>query len=108
MFYQGCYAEQVRAIKGKLSKVKVFIQVDDGSSDTPDFSLDYESSIQNNSPMGRIDRSGDNIYMLYTGGTTGMPKGVMYQHQGHLSSMLKTAGAWGLIPIQEEDVDIEA
>ena len=33
MFYQGCYAEQVRAIKDKLSKVKVFIQVDDGSSD---------------------------------------------------------------------------
>jgi fatty-acyl-CoA synthase len=108
LFYQGCYAEQVRAIKDKLSKVKVFIQVDDGSSDAPDFSLDYESSIQNNSPMERIDRSGDNIYMLYTGGTTGMPKGVMYQHEGHLSSMLKTAGAWGLIPIQEEVVDIEA
>ena len=108
LFYQGCYAEQVRAIKDKLSKVKVFIQVDDGSSEAPDFSLDYESSIQNNSPMERIDRSGDNIYMLYTGGTTGMPKGVMYQHQGHLSSMLKTAGAWGLIPIQEEVVDIEA
>ena len=107
LFYQGCYAEQVSAIKDKLSKVKVFIQLDDGSSDNLDFSVDYETSIQNNSPMERIERSGDNIYMLYTGGTTGMPKGVMYRHEGHLSSMLKTAGAWGLIPIQEE-VDIEA
>ena len=36
-----------------------------------------------------------------------MPKGVMYRHEGHLSAMLNTAGAWGLIPIQEK-VDIEA
>ena len=107
LFYQGCYADQVSAIKDKLSKVKVFIQVDDGTSDTLDFSVDYETSIQSNSPMERIERSGENIYMLYTGGTTGMPKGVMYQHEGHLSAMLNTAGAWGLIPIQEK-VDIEA
>ena len=49
-------------------------------------------------PMERQERSEDNIYMLYTGGTTGMPKGVMYQHGGHLKGMLNTAGAWGLIP----------
>ena len=51
--------------------------------------------------MERLERSEDNIYMLYTGGTTGMPKGVMYQHGGHLKGMLNTAGAWGLIPVQE-------
>ncbi len=28
--------------------------------------------------MARIERPEDDIYMLYTGGTTGMPKGVMY------------------------------
>ena len=37
-------------------------------------------------PMPRIVRAEDDIYMLYTGGTTGMPKGVMYSigrtHQG--------------------------
>ncbi|HJL96046.1 MAG TPA: acyl-CoA synthetase [SAR86 cluster bacterium] len=107
LFYQGCYADQVLAIKDKLSKVKVFVQVDDGSSDTLDFSVDYETCIRSNSPMERIERSGENIYMLYTGGTTGMPKGVMYQHEGHLSAMLSTAGAWGLIPLQEK-IDIES
>ena len=39
-----------------------------------------------------------------------MPKGVMYQHEGHVVGMFNTAGAWGLIPIQEriEKEDLES
>ena len=40
----------------------------------------YEEIISQNPPLERKLRSEDNIYMLYTGGTTGMPKGVMYKH----------------------------
>ena len=106
IFYQSCYAEQIASIKDKLPKVKLYIQVDDKTNETLDFAKDYESSISECQPMERQERSEDNIYMLYTGGTTGMPKGVMYQHGGHLKGMLNTAGAWGLIPVQEKiDVD---
>ena len=106
IFYQSCYAEQIASIKDKLPKVKLYIQVDDKTNETLDFAQDYESSISECQPMERQERSEDNIYMLYTGGTTGMPKGVMYQHGGHLKGMLNTAGAWGLIPVQEKiDVD---
>ena len=106
IFYQSCYAEQIASIKDKLPKVKLYIQVDDKTNETLDFAQDYESAISECQPMERQDRSEDNIYMLYTGGTTGMPKGVMYQHGGHLKGMLNTAGAWGLIPVQEKiDVD---
>ena len=106
VFFQSCYAEQIKSIKDKLPKVKLYIQVDDNSNDTLDFAQDYESAISEFQPMERLERSEDNIYMLYTGGTTGMPKGVMYQHGGHLKGMLNTAGAWGLIPVQEKiDVD---
>ena len=38
--------------------------------------------------MPRIERNEDNIYMLYTGGTTGMPKGVMYTHGGFVNSSI--------------------
>lgn len=106
VFFQSCYAEQIESIKDKLPKVKLYIQVDDNSNETLDFAQDYESAISEFQPMERQERSEDNIYMLYTGGTTGMPKGVMYQHGGHLKGMLNTAGAWGLIPVQEKiDVD---
>ena len=106
VFFQSCYAEQIESIKDKLPKVKLYIQVDDNSKETLDFAQDYESAISEFQPMERQERSEDNIYMLYTGGTTGMPKGVMYQHGGHLKGMLNTAGAWGLIPVQEKiDVD---
>ena len=110
VFYQGCYTQQIEAIKDKLPKVKLFIQVDDGTNDVLNFATDYETAISSSEPMERIERSGDNIYMLYTGGTTGMPKGVMYQHEGHLMGMLNTAGAWGLIPVQErlEKEDLES
>ena len=106
IFFQSCYAEQIVSIKDKLPKVKLYIQVDDKTNETLDFAQDYESAISECQPMERQERSEDNIYMLYTGGTTGMPKGVMYQHGGHLKGMLNTAGAWGLIPVQEKiDVD---
>ena len=106
VFFQGCYGNQIKSIKDKLGKVKVFIQIDDGSEQL-DFAENYEAAIASNEPMERIERSEDNIYMLYTGGTTGMPKGVMYTHGGHVRAMLSTAGAWGLIPLQEKvDIDV--
>jgi len=106
IFYQGCYSDQITSIKDKLKKVKLFIQIEDSSKDLVEFALDYEEVIEVNKPMERIKRSGENIYMLYTGGTTGMPKGVMYQHEGFLTAMLNTGGAWGFLPIQEK-VDLE-
>ena len=105
VFYQGCYSDQIKAIKDKLTKVKIYIQIQDGS-DLLDFSVDYDQAILENEPMDRYERSEDNIYMLYTGGTTGMPKGVMYTHGGHLRSLMGTAGAWGMVPM-EKKLEIE-
>ena len=66
VFYQGCYSSQIESIKEKLPNVKVFIQVDDGTTELPKFSVDFEESISGNDPMERIVRSGENTYMLYT------------------------------------------
>jgi fatty-acyl-CoA synthase len=43
--------------------------------------------------------------MLYTGGTTGMPKGVMYKQGAFMSSLLKTAFAMGF-DVPESHLDI--
>ena len=106
VFFQGCYSERIKAIKDQLPKIKVYIQIDDGTEPLMDGAIDYESSISSSKEQKRFDRTEENIYMLYTGGTTGMPKGVMYKHGGFIPSMLKTAFAMGF-EVPEDISDLE-
>jgi fatty-acyl-CoA synthase len=78
VFYQACYAMRIWEIKERLPKVKVFIQIDDHTEALLRGSLDYERCIRDHAPLPRRAQDPDSVYMLYTGGTTGMPKGVMY------------------------------
>jgi len=105
VFYQACYSDQIDLIKNKLPNVKAFIQVGDNSSPLLEGSLDYDQVVSEFKPMERIRRSGENIYMLYTGGTTGMPKGVMYQHGPFINSMCKTLKGMGFdMPNDPKDI----
>jgi len=80
LVYQAHFADRIAAICEKLPKLKLLIEIDDGTGGHIDGALPYEDAIAGTAPMSRIERSADDIYMLYTGGTTGMPKGVMYRH----------------------------
>ena len=49
--------------------------------EVPENSVAYESALSDASPERNFDqRSQDDLYIVYTGGTTGMPKGVMWRH----------------------------
>ena len=78
IFFQSCYAMRIWEIKDRLPKVKLFVQVDDGTEALVDFAVDFERSIRDTKPQPPQARDPEGVYMLYTGGTTGMPKGVMY------------------------------
>jgi fatty-acyl-CoA synthase len=60
--------------------------------------------IESHEPAPRIPGHADDIYMLYTGGTTGMPKGVRYTH-GVFPLMMSAAGAgiYGIPPAADAD-----
>jgi len=94
VFFQSCYAMRIWEIKDRLPKVKLFVQVDDGTESLLDFAVDYERSIRDHPPAERISRDPAGVYMLYTGGTTGMPKGVMYP-VGGFAQFLISMGAVG-------------
>ena len=60
----------------------LWLWVDDGSGPCPDWATPYEEAAAIATPGGSPapwGRNGDDLYLLYTGGTTGMPKGVMWR-----------------------------
>ena len=102
IFYQACFADRISEIRTKLPKLKTLIQIQDNSGNALlDGAFDYETIIKQTEPMPRIDRKWDEIYMLYTGGTTGMPKGVMYHNGEFAAGMLNGFEARGISPPPE-------
>ena len=85
--YQAQFAPRLAAIRDQLPNVKLFLEIDDGSGEHLDGSVSYETAMLAAAPMKPIPRSDDDLYMLYTGGTTGMPKGVMYYHKSFASAL---------------------
>jgi 3-oxocholest-4-en-26-oate---CoA ligase len=75
--FHSSLADRVDRIRKRLPKLRLFIQVDDGGPGSAE-TTHYEAVIRGHEPMAPITRDEADIYMLYTGGTTGMPKGVMY------------------------------
>ena len=95
LFYQACYGDQINKIKNSLPSIKIWIEVEDGSESLVDGCVLYSSLIQTCNEMSRWKRPEDIIYMLYTGGTTGMPKGVMYNQAEFIQGMFKTLRGMG-------------
>ena len=105
LFFQACYAARIWEIRPQLPRIKLFVQIDDGTEALLDGALDFEQSIRVASPASRIERSSEDVYMLYTGGTTGMPKGVMYEQGLFIRFMLGSVRALGFdVPETGDDL----
>lgn len=74
--FHSSLADRLEPIRQRLPKVRAWIQVDDGGGNLQG-ALHYEALIESCPPAARIARSPDDIHLIYTGGTTGKPKGVM-------------------------------
>jgi fatty-acyl-CoA synthase len=87
----------VARVRDRLPNVRLFVEVDDGGASL-EGAVRFDELLGRHEPQARKQRSPDDLYMLYTGGTTGMPKGVMYP-QGGLSERILTAlAAAGAVP----------
>ena len=95
VFYHACYSSRINKIAKSLPNVKVWIEISDGTKSNFEKCLKYEEILKDHSAMDRISRDPETIYMLYTGGTTGMPKGVMYKQGEFLSYLFRTLKAMG-------------
>lgn len=78
LVFHGALAERVAGLGADAPTH--LVQIDDGQAPLLDGAIWYEDLIRDAEPAAPIARGGDDLLMLYTGGTTGMPKGVMWRH----------------------------
>jgi len=88
LIYHAAFAPRLAEILPDLPQLRVLIQIaDDSGNALLDGAVDYESIIASSSPTSTVAHSPDDLYVLYTGGTTGMPKGVLWrQHDIFMTS----------------------
>jgi acyl-CoA synthetase (AMP-forming)/AMP-acid ligase II len=107
--FHGVFTERIEEVRPRVPNVRTWLWVDDdaltGSGPCPDWAIPYETAA--NAPTdghvaGPWGRSGDHLILLYTGGTTGLPKGVMWR-QDDLFGALDSANRKRLPP--GEDLD---
>ena len=80
--FHGTFADTCDAVRERVPRVRTWFWVDDGSGPCPDWAVDYAAAAAAGTDpnvSGPWGRSGDHLLLLYTGGTTGMPKGVMWR-----------------------------
>ena len=78
LIHEARYSDKVAAVLPTCPLLKTTIVIGDAA----DGQVSYDEALEQSSPERDFgERSGDDIYMLYTGGTTGSPKGVMWRHE---------------------------
>ena len=92
--FHATFAGLLDEVRGDLPRIRRWYVVDDGAP-RPEWAVPYEDAVgegRAEPPAPPWGRSGDDILMLYTGGTTGMPKGVMWR-QDDLFNVLGGGGS---------------
>lgn len=86
VMFHGTFVPTIETIRDQCTDVKLWLHVDDGSHPCPEWAMPFEDACAaqpaDNAAARNVSgpwgRSGDDLWFLYTGGTTGMPKGVMW------------------------------
>jgi 3-oxocholest-4-en-26-oate---CoA ligase len=104
--FHGAFVERIAGIRGRLPRVRLWLWVDDGSGPCPDWAMPYEQAAA--TATGRVvapwGRGDDDLLLMYTGGTTGMPKGVMWRQDSLVRALGQVTGpAFGA-----DEVDYDA
>ena len=89
VIFHTSLGDRIERIRHQLPLVKLFVEVADDDHHFA-FATPMSELIATHDPAPRTAHDPDDLYMLYTGGTTGMPKGAM-QRIGALSSGMVSA-----------------
>lgn len=80
LIFPGSLAQHVRDALDHVAPLKLLVQIDDDGTPPVASAVRWEQALTA-APLGPRQRSGDNHLFMYTGGTTGRPKGVVWRHR---------------------------
>ena len=99
LFAAGDYPREVESIRGELKTIEHFIEIDDGEVITSGWRpfSDYVKGHPETSPKCDVHPD-DDLFQLYTSGTTGHPKGAVLTHRAVSTHVLAMALAHNIQP----------
>ena len=102
--FERSFAPLLDEVAPSLPLLRHRVVIDDGTTRAVgDDVVEFESAVTAASAERRdVGRSGDDLYFLYTGGTTGMPKGVMWRQEDVFFAAMG-GGGFGQPPIETPD-----
>jgi acyl-CoA synthetase (AMP-forming)/AMP-acid ligase II len=88
--FHASLTDRVERVRPRVPKVRTWLHVaEHDGPPCPDWATPYEEAAASATARTRAPwaRSGDDLYLLYTGGTTGLPKGVMWRQDDVIGSL---------------------
>ena len=89
--FHGEFSERIERLRGEMATVRLWLWVDDGAGPCPEWARPFPPA-----GAGRSEppwaRSGDDLVLRYTGGTTGLPKGVMWRQDDVVRMVMRGSG----------------
>ena len=97
------FTDTVARVRTQLPRIRLWIRVG-ASAECPDWAIPYDAAVAHErAPFDlRSGRSGDDLDLLYTGGTTGKPKGVMWRQDDLFQALERQQGAASPTPCDVE------
>lgn len=98
LVYHSSLADRIQAIRDQVPTLEIFLQVQDSDDPLISGAVSYEDALATTSATDpQLELSADDLYILYTGGTTGMPKGVLWRQEDILIAALGGRRANGVV-----------
>ena len=98
LVFHSSLAAHVHAIRAQVPTLELLLQVQDDDRPLLDGAVPFEAALAAASPAKPdVAWHPDDLYIIYTGGTTGMPKGVLWKHKDILIASLGARRTDGVV-----------